>query len=272
MAEKVWFITGSSRGFGRAWTLAALERGDKVVATARDIDSISDLKEKFPSSLLPLCLDVTDRRAVFETLKVAHAHFGRLDVILNNAGFGLFGTIEETTEAQARAQMETNLFGSLWVTQAALPFLRQQGGGHILNVSSISGVVSFPTLGMYQASKWAVEGFTDTLAQEVARFGIKVTLIEPGAYATDWGSISADHAPQMPEYAPVREAFLDAVKDMPIGTAAATCDAIFKVVDCEQPPLRLFLGTLPFPIVSERYAERLAEWEEWADVANAAQG
>lgn len=211
MTGKIWFITGSSRGFGREWTTAALNRGDRVIATARNIDSISDLAEKFPATLLRLRLDVTDRDAVFEILRQAHAHFGRLDVIVNNAGFGLFGAIEETTEAQARAQIETNLFGPLWVTQAALPFLRQQGDGHILNVSSISGVVSYPTLGLYQASKWAVEGLTDALAQEVAHFGVKVTLIEPGAYATDWAGSSVDRAPEMPEYQPVRDAFLQEV-------------------------------------------------------------
>ncbi len=270
--SKVWFITGSSRGFGRTWALAALERGDSVVATARNIHSINDLKARFPSTMLPLRLDVTDRNEVFETMKVAHAHFGRLDVILNNAGFGLFGSIEETTEAQARAQLETNFFGSLWVTQAALPYLRQQGAGHILNVSSMSGLVSFPTLGVYQAAKSAVEGFTDALAQEVSHFGIKVTLIEPGAYATDWGGSSIDHAPQMPEYEPVRNAFLGQVSGMAIGTTAATCDAILQIVDSEQPPLRLILGTLPLPIVRERYEARLAEWAAWENVSNAAQG
>ena len=168
MAEKVWFITGTSRGFGREWAIAALERGDKVAATARDTTSLDDLTAKYGDAILPLQLDVTDRAADFAAVKQAHEHFGRLDVVVNNAGYGQFGFVEEVSEQDARDQIETNVFGALWVTQAALPYLRAQGSGHIIQVSSIGGIVAFPNVGIYHASKWALEGFSQSLAQEVA--------------------------------------------------------------------------------------------------------
>ena len=180
MGNKVWFITGTSRGFGREWAIAALERGDKVAATARDTATLDDLAAKYGDALLPIQLDVTDRDADFAAVKQAHDHFGRLDIVVNNAGYGHFGFIEELTEAEARAQIETNVFGALWVTQAALPFLRAQRSGHIIQVSSIGGITAFQNVGIYHASKWALEGFSQALAQEVAPFGIHVTLIEPG--------------------------------------------------------------------------------------------
>src|SRR5436853_1482551 len=183
MANKTWFITGSSRGFGREWTKAALERGDRVAATARDPSTLDDLKTEHGDALLPLTLDVTSREAAFGAVKRAREHFGRLDIVVNNAGYGHFGMVEEISEQEAREQFETNLFGALWVTQAALPFLREQGSGHILQVSSIGGISAFPNIGIYNASKWALEAFSQSLAQEVADFGIKVTIIEPGGYA-----------------------------------------------------------------------------------------
>ena len=166
-------ITGTSRGFGLEWVTAALERGDKVVATARKLDSLKGLAEQYSSALLPLELDVTNRDAVFAAVDQGCEHFGRLDVIVNNAGFGLFGMVEEVSEAQARAQMETNFFGALWVTQAALPHLRAQNSGHIIQVSSIGGITAFPMVGLYHASKWALEGLSQALAQEVRSFGIR---------------------------------------------------------------------------------------------------
>ena len=165
MAEKVWFITGTSRGFGRAWAEAALARGDQVAATARDVSSLDALVDRFGESVLPLELDVTSREECFAAVAGAHRTFGRLDVVVNNAGYGHFGFIEEVSEAEARAQLETNLFGALWVTQAALPYLRAQGFGHIVQVSSIGGISAFPMTGWYAASKWALEGFSQSLAQ-----------------------------------------------------------------------------------------------------------
>ncbi len=177
--SKVWFITGTSKGFGRVWAEAALARGDRVVATARNADTLTPLVEAYGDLVLPLALDVNDKAAIDAAVKRAHEHFGRLDVVVNNAGYGLFGAIEEITERQARDQVETNLFGPLWVTQAVLPILREQGSGHIIQVSSIGGVQAFPTLGLYHASKWALEGFSQSVAAEVADLGIKVTIVEP---------------------------------------------------------------------------------------------
>ncbi len=202
--NKTWFITGTSRGFGREWTIAALERGDRVAATARDASSLDDLVERFGDAILPIALDVDDRAADFAAVEQAHAHFGRLDVVVNNAGYGHFGLIEEITEAEARAQIETNLFGALWVTQAALPLLREQGSGHVIQVSSIGGITAFPIVGIYHASKWALEGFSQSLAQEVADFGIHVTLVEPAGFSTDWAGDSAKRSEPLEAYADVR--------------------------------------------------------------------
>src|ERR1700724_3536761 len=206
MTNKVWFITGTSRGVGRVWTEAALARGDRVAATARDVKSLAPLVERYGAEVSAIALDVTDKPAVAAAITEAHTRFGRLDVVINNAGYGLFGTIEEVSEAEARAQLETNLFGALWVTQAALPIMRAQGSGHIIQVSSIGGVNAFPTVGLYHASKWALEGFSQSLAAEVAGFGIKVTIVEPGGFATDWGGPSAQRAAPMPAYDGARAA------------------------------------------------------------------
>src|SRR6202020_1928880 len=204
MPNKVWFITGTSRGFGRVWAQAALARGDRVAATARDVKTLGPLVARYGDLIAPLALDVTDKAAASAAIASAHERFGRLDVVVNNAGYGLFGTIEEVSESEARAQLETNLFGALWVTQAALPFMRAQGSGHIIQVSSIGGVNAFPTVGLYHASKWGLEGFSQSLASEVASFGIKVTIVEPGGFATDWGGASAQRSSEMPAYAAAR--------------------------------------------------------------------
>jgi NAD(P)-dependent dehydrogenase (short-subunit alcohol dehydrogenase family) len=272
MTEKVWFITGTSRGFGRLWAQAALARGDKVAATARDVNTLASLLERYPDRILPIALDVTDRIAVFQAVKQAHKKFGRLDVAINNAGYGLFGAIEELSEADARAQIETNLFGALWVTQAVLPIMRAQGSGHILQVSSIGGVSAFPTVGMYHASKWGLEGFSQSLAAEVAGFGIRVTLVEPGGYATEWGGVSATRSVEMPAYSAARAAVAAIRGKSQPGDPQATATAILKVVDAAEPPLRIFLGTTGLPMARAEFAKRLEVWEQWNDVAVAAQG
>ena len=269
---KTWFITGTSRGLGREWTQAALERGDQVAATARDTKSLNDLAERYGERILPIPLDVTDRAADFAAVKAAHDRFGRLDVIVNNAGYGLFGVIEEISEAEARAQLETNLFGALWVTQAALPFLRDQGHGHILQVSSIGGVIAGAGLGLYHASKWGLEGFSEALSQEVAPFGIKVTLIEPGGFSTDWGGSSAARAQEMPLYDALRERRAARFANVKIGDPVASSAAILKVVDADNPPLRLLLGEFGTEIVPQIYEQRLKVWAEWKDVSRAADG
>src|ERR1700730_11335232 len=237
MTSKVWFITGTSKGFGRVWAEAALARGDRVAATARRVDTLAPLVERYGNQVAAIALDVTEKAAVGAAIRQAHANFGRLDVVVNNAGYGLFGAIEEVSEVEARAQIETNLFGALWVTQAALPIMRAQGSGHIIQVSSIGGVNAFPTIGLYHAYKWALEGFSQSLAAEVAPFGIKVTLIEPGGFATDWGGASAQRARQLPAYDEAR-AMIAAVRTRNVpGDPDATGPAILKVVDAQEPPL-----------------------------------
>jgi NAD(P)-dependent dehydrogenase (short-subunit alcohol dehydrogenase family) len=274
MANKIWFITGASRGFGREWSIAALERGDSVAATARDTSTLADLVERFGDRLLPLKLDVTDRGGVFEAVRDAHDRFGRLDIVVNNAGYGQFGMVEEISEQDARDQLETNLFGALWVVQAALPFLRAQGSGHILQVSSIGGISAFPMVGMYHASKWALEGISQALAQEVAGFGIKVTLIEPAGYATDWGGSSARHATPRPAYDEFRREALKAraARQSSPGDPVASSAAVLQIVDADEPPLRIFFGDGPLAIATADYESRLATWRAWEPVSIAAQG
>jgi NAD(P)-dependent dehydrogenase (short-subunit alcohol dehydrogenase family) len=271
---KTWFITGASRGFGREWTIAALERGDSVAGTARDTSTLDDLAARYAATLLPLKLDVTDKDAVATAVKDAHDRFGRLDVVVNNAGYGQFGMIEEISEQEARDQFETNVFGALWVTQAALPYLREQGSGHILQVSSIGGISAFPNIGMYNASKWALEGMSQALAQEVADFGVTVTLIEPGAFGTDWGGSSAKHATALPAYDAFREKAAEQRKSRAgdPGNPVSTREAVLRVVDADNPPLRVFFGNAALTIAERDYESRLATWREWQPVSVAAHG
>jgi NAD(P)-dependent dehydrogenase (short-subunit alcohol dehydrogenase family) len=272
MVSKVWFITGTSRGFGRVWAEAALARGDRVAATARDVKSLAPLVERYGNQVSAITLDVTDKAAVAVAITEAQTRFGRLDVVVNNAGYGLFGAIEEVSEAEARAQLETNLFGALWVTQAALPIMRAQGSGHIIQVSSIGGINAFPTVGLYHASKWGLEGFSQSLAAEVASFGIKVTIVEPGGFATDWGGSSAMRATQMSAYDGARAAVAAfRGKNVP-GDPDATGQAILKVVDAKDPPLRIFFGSGGLPMTRAEYARRIETWEKWNGVSLQAQG
>lgn len=271
---KTWFITGASRGFGREWTIAALERGDSVAATARDVSTLDDLVERFGERLLPIRLDVTDREADIAAVRQAHERFGRLDVVVNNAGYGHFGLVEELTEDEARAQLETNFFGALWVTQAALPILRAQGSGHILQVSSIGGISAFPLVGVYHASKWALEGLSQSLAQEVADFGVKVTLIEPGGFSTDWAGSSASRSEPLPDYAAYHERVLEerGKRNATPGDPQASAAAVLRLVDADEPPLRCFFGSGPLGIAEADYASRLDTWRAWQEVAELAQG
>ena len=272
-AGKVWFITGASRGFGRVWAQAALERGDKVVATARKLTSLNELNALFGENVLTLELDVTNAEQVKTVIEQAHAHFGRLDIVLNNAGYSLVGTIEEASAEDIRAMYETNIFGPISVIQAALPLLRKQGGGHILGTSSNLGHVTLPVIGYYCSSKWAFEAIHESLATEIKPFGIHVTIIEPGAYATEFGSQqSLKFAQGMDLYTDFKAQFFNGLRTMERGDPAATSEALFQVVDAENPPLRLFLGSHNLPWVRTAYAERLATWEDWEDVSNAAQG
>jgi len=269
--SKVWCITGASKGFGREWAEAALDRGDRVAATARRTADLGALEARYGDAVLGLQLDVTDREGDFAAVARAAEHFGSLDVVVNNAGYGHFGMIEELAEDDVRAQMETNLFGALWVTQAALPIMRAQGSGHIVQVSSIGGITAFPMTGAYHASKWALEAISQSLSREVAEMGIHVTLVEPGGYSTDWRGPSAKHSVENPAYAAIREARNRGVVGSP-GDPHATRAAILAVVDADPPPLRVFFGKAPLEMATRDYESRLKLWREWQDVAVAAHG
>lgn len=271
--NKVWFITGASRGFGRVWAEAALERGDKVAATARNVDSLAGLKEKYAESVLTLELDVTKPGQPKTAIDKAHTHFGRLDIVLNNAGYSLVGTIEEASAEDVKAMYETNIFGALAVIQAALPLLRKQGYGHILGTSSNLGHVTLPVIGYYCSSKWAFEAIHESLATEVKDFGIKVTIIEPGAYATEFGSQeSLKFAAGMEIYEGFKTQFFGRLMDMKRGDPNATPQALFQIIDAENPPLRFNLGSHNLPLTRSAYEERLALWEKWDAVSSSAQG
>ncbi len=270
--SKVIFITGASRGFGKIWAKALLQRGDKVAVTARNIDSLKDLVAEFGNAVLPLQLDVNDRAACFTAVEKAQQHFGRIDVLINNAGFGLFGAVEETTEVQARAQMETNFLGVLWVTQAIVPILRKQQSGHIIQVSSFLGLVTLPVLGIYNASKYAVNGLTETLATELKGFGIKVSLIEPNGFSTDWSGASAVQTEPIEAYAPIKKAFAEGAPADSWGNPEATTGAVLQLIDSKNPPLHFLLGKIAYPGVKRVYNERLAEFEEWKTVSAEAHG
>lgn len=272
MASKVWFITGSSKGFGRVWAEAALERGDSVAATARDPGTLADLVQRYGDRVAARKLDVTDKAAVKSAIAEAHKRFGRIDIVINNAGYGQFGAIEEISEQEARDQIETNVFGALWVTQAALPVMRAQGSGHIIQISSIGGVNAFPNIGIYHASKWALEGFSQSLSREVSDLGIHVTLVEPAGYSTDWGGASAKHAKPLAAYDGAREKTKQRRATTQPGDPQATGAAMLALVDAEKPPLRVFFGDVGLPMIRQEYAARLAEWEAWDHIALQSQG
>jgi len=270
---KTWFITGSSRGFGKIWTEAALRRGDRVVATARNTESIDHLNEEFGEQVLTLELDVTNEGQVQNAVNKGKEHFGQLDIVLNNAGYSLVGTIEESSLDDIKALYDTNVLGTVSVIKAALPILREQSHGHILAVSSGLGHFTLPVIGYYCSSKWALESIHESLAMEVAGFGIKVSIIEPGAYATEFGSQqSLKFAAGMEEYAGLKQDFFGQLQNYEQGDPLATADAIMALVDAENPPLRLFLGKHNLPTIRETYAARLEEWEAWKEVSDAAQG
>jgi len=261
---KVWFITGASRGLGRQWAIAALDRGDRVAVAARNIAALAELSDVYGEAVLPIRLDVTDRAACFVAVRAAHDHFGRMDVVVNNAGTGHYGFVEELSEAEARAQMDVNFFGALWVTQAVLPILRAQGCGRILQVSSIGGLTAFPNLGSYHAAKWALEGLTQSLAGEVAPFGIRVTLVEPGGFATDWVGCAAQSSP-LAAYAAERETFEVARRERmsDLAPPESSRSAILQIADADEPPVRVLLGDHVLAVVKAEYRRRLDEWERW---------
>ncbi|MFD8145165.1 oxidoreductase [Streptomyces sp. NPDC059708] len=268
---RVWFVTGASRGLGRAVAEAVLEAGDTVVATARRVEALGGLVERFGARVIPMTLDVSDRAAVFATVAEAAERAGRIDVLLNNAGYGLAGAVEEVTEQQVRDQFDVNFLGALWTTQAVLPLMRRQGSGHLLQMSSIAGVTTYPNLGLYCASKWALEAMGETLAQEVAGFGIKVTLIEAGEFRTDWSASSLVRATPKTAYDTVlakrRHGLSGAFAHLQPGDPRRAGAALLKLVEAPDPPLRLLLGTTAADRAPTALHERLTGWQQWAPLA-----
>jgi NAD(P)-dependent dehydrogenase (short-subunit alcohol dehydrogenase family) len=268
VSNKTWFITGSSKGFGSLWAHAALARGDCVAATARNTADLEPLTAEYGARVLPMQLDVTDHDDVFATVQQAADHFGTVDVLVNNAGYGHFGMVEELTEGEIRSQMETNFFEALWVTQAVIPIMRAQRSGRILQITSEGGVRAYPGIGAYHASKWALEGLSESLWQEVEQFGIQVTNVEPGPYDTDWLATGSRNSVRNTAYDEVRASTADGFE---VGDPAATSSAILQVVDAAEAPHRLFLGKT-YDAIVPIYQDRLDTWHRWQPTALAAFG
>lgn len=269
---KTIFITGASRGLGRIWAEAFLKRGDQVAVAVRNPDALTDLLKEYGSKLLALKLDVTDKAACFEAVANAKEHFGTIDVLINNAGYGHNGAIEELEEQEIRIQFETNVYGLLWITQAVIPLMRLQKSGHIIQVSSALGLLAFPTLGLYSASKFAVEGISEALAAEVGGFGIKVSILEPNGFTTEFATNSGMQSKPLAFYDNVRDQLAAGNKAEDWGVPEATAQAVLKLVDAENPPLRLILGRVGIHWIKNVYDQRMKTWEEWQEVSIAAQG
>ena len=266
--SKVWFITGSSRGLGRKIVEAALAAGDSVVATARKPEQLSDLSEKFGSRMLLLAMDVADSAGVAKAVAEGHKVFGRYDVVVNNAGYGDTASIEDTTIESFEKQIATNFLGVVYVTKAVLPILRQQGAGHIFQVSSVGGRVGSPGLGAYQSAKWAVGGFSTVLAQEVAPLGIKVTVLEPGGMKTDWAGSSMSVPPVSAPYQQTVGAFAKMLRDHSGSEPtdpAKVAQVVLKLANKDDAPLRLLLGmdaVFYAPTAAKTLADSDAKWHD----------
>lgn len=267
---KTWFITGTSSGLGRLLAERLLQRGDRVVATLRHEGALDELKQQYDDRLHVLTLDVTDIREVHTNISAAFEAMGRIDVVVNNAGYGLFGAAEEVTDEQIERQIATNLTGSIQVIRAALPHLRRQGGGRIVQVSSEGGQIAYPNFSLYHATKWGIEGFVESVAKEVGPFGIDFVIVEPGPTSTQFGA-GLDHAVPMPEYddtpaGDVRRAIASnsfAIR----GDAGKTVTAMIVAADSAHPPLRLTLGGGAYDSIRAALAERLRVLEAQKDIA-----
>jgi NAD(P)-dependent dehydrogenase (short-subunit alcohol dehydrogenase family) len=268
--SKVWLITGSSRGFGRSLAEAVLAHGDLLVATARHPEQLGDLVSTYGEQMRAVPLDVTNPEQARTAIATAIAAFGRLDVVVNNAGYANVGSIEETTEEDWRAQLETNLWGVINVTRAALPILRKQRSGHVVQISSTGGRTGVAGLGPYQTAKWAVEGFSEVLSREVAPLGIKVTLIEPGGFRTDWGGSSMSSTEPSADYRSTVQYMLDyhnRAGNEP-GDPAKAAQAIMTIVNEANPPLRLLLGTDAVQLARRIDQAKLAETDRWEKLSS----
>jgi NAD(P)-dependent dehydrogenase (short-subunit alcohol dehydrogenase family) len=264
---KVWFITGSSTGLGQSLTEAVLKHGDHVIATARKPEQLDDLVQQYPDTAKAIRLDVTDRQEVDRAIHTAINTFGRIDVLVNNAGYGLLGGVEEASEAEARTQFATNLFGALWMIQAVLPVMREQRSGHILNISSVGGFTGYAGFGIYNGTKFALEGISEALALEVAPFNIHVTIVEPGAFRTDWAGRSMIRSERVidayAESSGQTRNWMDQESGTQAGDPALAAAAMIKVVDAENPPQRLVLGADALERIRAKLRSMAQELDIW---------
>lgn len=268
--SQVWLITGSSRGLGRSLAEAVLAAGHQLVATARKPEQLSDLAAKYGDKVRAVALDVTDPSAARNAIQTAIDTFGRLDVLVNNAGYGNIAAIETGIDEDFREQMDTNFYGVVNVTKAALPVLRKQRSGHIIQISSIGGRLGAPGLAAYQSAKWAVEGFSEVLAKEVSPFGVKVTIIEPGGFRTDWAGSSMQIAEVHEDYHQTVGLFAEHSRirnGQQPGDPDKAAQVILHVADMEKPPLRLLLGSDAFFIAGAITKNLAAEDEKWKDLS-----
>ncbi len=270
MSEKIWFITGCSTGLGYELGKRVLERGDSAVLTARSPDKLRELRSQYNDKAIALSLDVTDDNAIEKAVADAEAHFGRIDVLVNNAGYGYFSAIEEGEDAEIRRQFETNVFGLYSVTRRVLPGMRARRSGHIVNISSVGGLMAFPATGYYHASKFAVEGFSESLSQEVSPLGIKVTIVEPGRFRTDWAGRSMIESKTViddySETAGARRKAAHEYSGSQPGDPVRGADAIIKAVDAAEPPLRLLLGSDAYKLAQGRLEALQKNFDAWKDV------
>jgi len=271
-SPRVWLITGTSSGFGRALAQAALEHGDRVVATARSTDGISDFAREFPDRAVAVPLDVTDADQARAAIDAAVRAFDRIDVVVNNAGYGALGALEELSDDELRRQFDTNVFGALNVTRAALPQLRRQRSGHIVQLSSLSGVVPNAGEGAYAGSKSALEGLSESLAKEVAHLGIRVTIVEPGPFRTDFAGRSLQKADPIDDYVESVGATRDLVAQLDgnqPNDPTRGAKAIIQAIESPNPPLRLALGEQAIEAIRAKLDEQRAELDAWAEVGAA---
>ena len=267
---KIWFITGSSRGLGRSLTEAVLASGDKVAATARKPEQLKDLADKYPGHLLAIQLDVNDKHQIISAVENTIQHFGRIDVLVNNAGFGIIGAAEAFTDEQVRSQLETNLYAPIEITRVVLPYMRRQRSGHILQISSIGGRVGNAGLSMYQAAKFGLSGFSEVLSKEVADLGIRVTCVEPGGFRTDWAGDSMTYAKSIEGYESTvgaRVDFFKGGKFVPMGDPDKAAQVMISIVDHPEPPVHLILGSEAIALLKNADAARTAELEKWLPVS-----
>ena len=268
-ATPIWFITGASSGLGRALAEAVLGRGWRAAITARKPEALTDFVARHGDRALPLALDVTDANSIDKAVSEAEGHFGAIDVLVNNAGYGYLSAIEEGEDAQIRAQFETNVFGLIAVTRRALPCMRARRRGHIFNVSSLGGLVAFAATGYYHASKFAVEALSESLFHEVKPLGLHVTILEPGAFRTDWAGRSMVESPTIiADYAETsgkRRQATRAVSGKQPGDPARAATAIISAYEASEPPLRLLLGAPALKIARERLDALRANFDAWAE-------